>query len=46
MLQTDGVIKIDIKEVIKKQLDNDCRRKDAEKTQMTQIIGLIRQMLA
>ena len=44
-LQIDGVIKIDIKEVIKKQLDNACRRKDAEKTQMTQIIGLLQPML-
>ena len=31
-----------MKEVIKKQLDNAPKRKDDEKIQMTQVIGLIR----
>ena len=44
-LQTNGVIESDVKEVIKKQLDNAPKRKDAEKTQMTQFIGLIQPML-
>ena len=39
-LQTNGVIESDVKEVIKKQLDNAPKRKDNEKTQLTQIIGL------
>ena len=34
-----------VKEVIKKQLDKAPKRKDDGKTQMTQIIGLIRPML-
>ena len=41
-MQTNGVIENDVKEVIKKQLENAPKRKDNEKTQMTQIIGLIR----
>ena len=44
-LQTNGVIESDVKEVIKKQLDNAPERKDNEKTKMTQIIGLMRPML-
>ena len=44
-LQTNGVIESDVKEVIKKQLDNAPKRKDDEKTEMTQIIGLIQPML-
>ena len=44
-LQTNGVIKSDVKEVIKKQLDKAPKRKDDEKTQMTQIIGLTQPML-
>ena len=40
-----GVIESDVKEVIKKQLDNFPIRKDDEKTQMAQIIGLIRPRL-
>ena len=44
-LQTNGVIESDVKEVIKKQLDNAPKRKDNEKTQMMQIIGLIWPML-
>ena len=32
-------------EVLKKQLDNASTRKDDEKTQMTQIVALIRPML-
>ena len=36
-LQTNGVS--DVKELIKKQLDNAPKRKDDEKIQMTQIIG-------
>ena len=34
-----------VKEVIKKQLDKAPKRKDDEKTQMMQIIGLIQPML-
>ena len=44
-LQTNGVIESDMKEVVKKQLDNAPKRKDDGKTQMTQIIGLIQPML-
>ena len=44
-LHTNGVIEGDVKEVIKKQLDNAPKQKDDEKTQMMQIIGLIRPML-
>ena len=44
-LQTNGVTEGDVKEVIKKQLDNAPKQKDDEKTQMMQIIGLIRPML-
>ena len=44
-LQTDGAIESVVKEVIKKQLGNATKRKDDEKTQMTQIIGLIQPML-
>ena len=44
-LQTNGVIESVVKEVIKKQLGNATKRKDDEKTQMTQIIGLIQPML-
>ena len=44
-LQTNGEIESDVKEVIKKQLDNAPERKDNEKTKMTQIIGLMRPML-
>ena len=44
-LHTNGVIENDVKEVIKKQLDNAPKNKDDEKTQMKQIIGLIRPML-
>ena len=45
MLQTNSLIESDAKEVIKKQLDNAPKRKDNEKIQMMQIIGLIRPML-
>ena len=44
-LQTNGVIESYVKEVIKKQLDNAPKRKDDEKIQMTQIVGLIEPML-
>ena len=44
-LQTNGAIESDVKDIIKKQLDNAPKRKDNEKAQMTQIIGLIRPML-
>ena len=44
-LQTNGVIENDVKEVIKKQLDNSLQRIDDGKTQITQIIGLIWPML-
>ena len=42
-LQTNGVIESDVKEVIKKQLDNAPKRKDDEK--MALVIGLIQPML-
>ena len=44
-LQTSGVIKSDVKEANKKQLYNAAKRKDDQKTQMTQIIGLIQLVL-
>ena len=44
-LQTNGVIESDVKEVIKRQLEDTARCNDDEKTQMTQIKGLIRPML-
>ena len=44
-LQTNGLIESDVKEVIKKQLDNAPKWKDDGKTQMTEIIELIRPML-
>ena len=44
-LQTNGVIESDVKQVIKKQLDNAPKRKDDGKTQMMQIVGLMRPML-
>ena len=44
-LQTNGVIESDVEEVIKKQLDNAPKPKDDEKTQLTQIIGLIQPVL-
>ena len=44
-LQANGVTKSDVKDVIKKQLENAPKRKGGEKTQMIQIIGLIRPML-
>ena len=44
-LQTNGVTKSDVKEVIKKQFENAPKGKDDEKTQMMQMIGLIRSML-
>ena len=43
-LQTNDVIESDVEEVIKKQLSNAPKRKDDEKTQMTEIIALIRPM--
>ena len=43
--QTNGAIESHVKEVIKKQLENAPKRKDDEKTQMTQIIELIRPMM-
>ena len=43
-LQTNDVIKSDMKEVNKQQFDNAPKRKDDEKTQMMQIIGLIRRV--
>ena len=36
-LQTNGVIESDVKEVIKKQLDNTPKRKGDGKTQMAQL---------
>ena len=44
-LQTNGVTENDVKEDIKKQFENAPKRKVNEKTQMTQMIGLIRLML-
>ena len=44
-LQTNGAIEGAVKDVIKKQLGNATKRKDDEKPQMTQIIGLIQPML-
>ena len=44
-LKTNGLIESSVKKVIKKQLDNAPKCKDDGKTQMTQIIGLIRPML-
>ena len=41
-VQTNDVIESDAKEVIKKPLDNAPKHKDDEKTQLMQIIGLIR----
>ena len=40
-LQTNGVTESDVKELIKKQFENALKRKDDEKTQMMQMIGLI-----
>ena len=45
MLQTNGVTKSEVKEVIKKQFEKAPKRKDDEKTRMTQLIGLIRPIL-
>ena len=44
-LQTNGVIESEVKEVIKKQLDNPPKRKYDGKTQMTQVIWLIQPKL-
>ena len=44
-LQINGVNESNVKEVIKKQFENTPKRKDDEKTQMMQMIGLIRSML-
>ena len=44
-LQTNGVTESDVKEAIKKQFENAPKRKDDEKIQTTQMIGLIRSML-
>ena len=45
MLQTISVTESDVKEVIKKQLENARKRGVGEKTQMMKVIGLIRPML-
>ena len=44
-LQTNGITESDMKEVIKKQFQNALKCKDDEKTQMAQMIGLIRSIL-
>ena len=44
-LKTNGEIASDVKEVIKKQLNNSPKCKDHEKSQMTGLIGLIRPTL-
>ena len=41
-LETNGVTKSDVKEVIIKQFENAPKRKDDEKSTITQMIGLIR----
>ena len=45
MLQTNGVIKSNVKVDIKKPLQNAPKRKGGEKVQIMQMIGLIRPML-
>ena len=48
MLETNGVPKIDVKEIIKKQLENASKRKGGKKTQKTSQmmkVGLIPPML-
>ena len=45
MLQTNGVTKSDVNEVIKKHFENSPKCKDDEKTRTTQMIGLIRPIL-
>ena len=45
-LQASGVTKSDVTEVIKKKFENASKGKDDQKTWMTQMIGLIRPMLA
>ena len=45
-LKTNGVTESDVKEIIIKQFENAPKRKDYEKTQMTQMIGLIRTTLS
>ena len=44
-LQTNDVTESDVKEVIKKQLENSPKRKGSEKTRMMWMIRLIRPML-
>ena len=44
-LQTNDMTESDVKEVIKKQFENAPKRKDDEKRQLTQMVGLIRPML-
>ena len=44
-LQTNAVTESDVKEIIIKQFENAPKRKDDEKTQMTQMIGSIRTTL-
>ena len=44
-MQTNGVTESDVKEVIKKQLENAPKRKGGGKTQMIQLIGLIQPLL-
>ena len=44
-LKTNSVTESDVKELIKKQFEDAPKRKDDEKTQMMQMIGLIRPML-
>ena len=39
-LQTNGLTKSDVKEVIEKEHENDPKRKDDERTRMTQMIVL------
>ena len=44
-MQTNGVTESDVKEVIKKQLENAPKCKGGGKTQMIQLIGLIQPLL-
>ena len=45
MLQTNGVTESNVKEVIKKQLEDFPKRKAGEKIRMMQMIGLIQPVL-
>ena len=44
-MQTNGETESNVKEIIKKQLENSPKRKGGEKIRMMQMIGLIQPML-